>query len=126
MNQKVIEQYNISFQNKILDFGKFGKVIHKILDMNNPTFGTFLLGWNDPQEINDLLLPDIDAILNGTSTLMENGSETISIDITPQNVIFYIPDVGTNYPTVPIADFNEIVLVWRDFLLRQPLNGTKV
>lgn len=124
MNQAIRAQYKITFQNKILDFGSNGKTVYKTVNSNNSALLEFLNGWNDPQEISDLLIPDINAALSGTSSLLENGSETISIDITPDNVIFYMPNVGTDYPTVPTTDFNEIVLAWRDFLLQSPLNGT--
>lgn len=125
MKQALISQYSISFENKILDFAS-GSVVCKIININNNSLGEFLTAWGNPQEINDLLIPDIEDVLNGVASLRENGSETISIDITPTSVIFYISNVGTNYPKIPTLDFKEIVVGWRDFLLQPPLNRTRI
>lgn len=126
MNQKVLDKYGVSFQNTIMDYGISGKDTHKQITINNWIVGSFLTSWNNADAITSLLLPDINNVLNGKSALVENGSETISIDIKPDVVTFYATNVGANYPKIPTMDFLEIVTEWCNFLKEHPINGTKV
>jgi hypothetical protein len=122
----IITDYSLVFQNKIADFGIHGKRIHKIFNSNNSTLLEFFNDWTNPDDITKLLLPDINDVLNGIATLRENGSETISIDIEPNVVTFYIKNVGFNRPQIPSCDFLQIAIAWRDFLLQPPVEGTPV
>ena len=126
MNNNIINQYQISFQNNVVNLKPNGNQILKTLEINNFTFGTFLIAWCNADDITDLLIPDINDVLDGVSDYAQNGSETITIGITPDVVTFYIDDVGTNYPTLPTTDFLQIVTLWRDFLSESPKNGTPV
>jgi len=125
MNQKIIDLYKINFQNQIEDSKFHGRQIDKFPFTNDSILTTFLYDWS-AREINEYLISDIDDVLNNSVPNAQNGSETITIVINPQNTIFYIDNVGTNYPKIPTKDFREIVIGWRDFLLTPPLNGTKV
>lgn len=121
----IINKYEISFSNKILDF-KTGNEIVKIVDVNNPILGEFLIGWFSAKEIDELLLPDIDDALSNPNAELENGSETVYIYIYNQTVKFLKDNAQGWVYELPTQDFKEIVLLWRDFLLTPPLNGTRV
>ena len=123
MNQNLMNKYQISFINKILDFKKWGKEIGKVPNTINIHLTNFLIDYN-AQEINELLLPDINDALSTLSNGIENGSETNNIIMYYDKVDFY-DDNGLVY-RLPSQDFKEIVIGWRDFLLSSPLNGTKV
>ncbi len=125
MNQYIIDLYNINFQNRIENSKFHGRNIDKFPYTDNSILTTFLYDFN-AREINEYLISDIEDVLNGIIPEATNGSEIITIGIEPVNTIFYIDDVGTNYPEIPTKDFLEIVIGWRDFLLTPPLNGTKV
>ena len=121
----IINKYEISFSNKILNF-KTGNKIVKIVDVNNPILDEFLNGWFSAEEINELLLPDIDDALSNPNAALENGSETVFIYIYYQTVKFLKDDTQGWVYEIPTQDFKEIVLLWRDFLLTPPLNRTRV
>ncbi|UIR56357.1 hypothetical protein LZQ00_00680 [Sphingobacterium sp. SRCM116780] len=121
----IINKYEISFSNKILDF-KTGNEIVKIVNVNNPILGEFLIGWFSAKEIDELLLPDVDDALSNPNAALENGSETVSIYIYYQTVKFHKDNIQGWAYELPTQDFKEIVLLWRDFLLTPPLNGTRV
>lgn len=120
MNQNIVNQYKISFVNKI---SKKDQTITKIPNSINDTLSVFLFNWNI-DEINEILLPDIDRALSNINSQVENGSEAISILIYQDKVDFY-DDNGFAYQ-LTTQDFKEIVIGWRDFLLTSPLNGTKI
>ena len=125
MNQEIIDKYKISFENKILSSKLSGNIVYKNIKINNNVIDEFLVDWSDPEEIDELLIPDIKAVMNGDNSLIENGSETISIDIEPVYVTFYKKEIGeATYPKIPTIDFLEIIEAWRDFLLQAPLNGS--
>jgi hypothetical protein len=123
MNQIIIDQYEISFQNQIEEISGFSKKIDKFPDTNNEYLSMFLYYWN-AQDIDSSLLPDINTALLDSESEIENGSEIISILIYQDRVDFYDDD-GFVYE-LPTIDFKEIIIGWRDFLLTPPLNGTKV
>jgi hypothetical protein len=125
MNSETINKYQIKFTNRVLDFGKYGKEIRKTMNINHHTLGEFLTCWDNPDDLTNYLIPDIDDILNGHQSEIINGSETITINLRSDWVTFYIDGVGTNYPEINTNDFREIVEGWRDFLLQPPLNNTK-
>jgi len=120
MTQNIVNQYKITFINKV---SKKDKTITKIPNSINDTLSVFLFNWNS-DEINEILLPDIDKALSNINSEIENGSETISILIYQDKVDFYDDD-GFAYQ-ISTKDFKEIVIGWRDFLLTPPLSGTKV
>jgi hypothetical protein len=122
MNQTIINQYQISFINKIIDFEIIGKKNRKIAKSNNSYLSEFLMDCN-VSDINDSVLPDINSVLTN-SIMKENGSEILDVLIYHNKVDFY-DKVGFVY-TLPTTDFKEIVIGWRDFLLTPPLNGAKV
>jgi len=122
MDQQTKDKYSITFTNRVIDFGIFGKKSRKILSINNAVVSEFFLDWNNPEELDEYLIPDIDDVLQGVAIERSNGSETISISINSNFVVFYVDNVGTDHPQIPTSDFKEIVEGWRDFLLTPPLN----
>ncbi len=125
MNQGIIDKYKINFYNSVYE-GPVTKIkdIDKIPSTNNKFLTTFLYSWSRSSDIDELLLPDIETVLNEEESELDNGSETIQITIYLDLVIFY-PENSDSF-SIPTVDFKEIIIAWRDFLLESPLNGTKV
>lgn len=125
MHQGIMDKYKINFYNSIYE-GPVTKIKHidKIPSTNNKFLTTFLYSWSRPSDIDELLLPDIETVLNEEESELDNGSETIQITIYLDLVIFY-PENSDSF-SIPTVDFKEIVIGWRDFLLESPLNGTKI
>lgn len=123
MNQKIINQYQIEFLNKVNDFQFRGKEITKIFNSNLPILAEFLGRWK-AHEIDDELIPFIDQYLDGNLSDTEIGTETVSIDINTDKVDFY--GLHGFAGTLPILHFKEICILWRNFLLTPPYQGTKV
>ena len=125
MNQGIIDKYKINFYNSIYE-GPVTKIkdIDKIPSTNNKFLTTFLYSWSRPSDIDELLLPDIETVLNEKEIELENGSETIQIIIYLDLVTFY-PEQKDTF-SIPTLEFKEIIIGWRDFLLESPLNGTKI
>jgi hypothetical protein len=124
MNQNLINQYQITLQNKVLNWSS-GDEIFKSIETNNRYLNEFIDSWS-VEEMDEWLLPYLDQVINGTLQEYDTGSETITILIKQDLTYFLIDGVGTNYPTIPTQDFKEICLGWKEFLLTPPLNGTKV
>ena len=125
MNQNILNQYQINFVNKIIDFEIGGKEITKIPNTNNKYLDEFLDDWS-AEEMDEYLLPYVNQVINNTLLEYQTGCETITVLVQSNLTYFLIDDVGTNYPTIPTQDFKEICLGWKAFLLTPPLNGTKV
>lgn len=125
MNQAIIDKYNIKFENKIFSWPS-GKQVVKGIDINNDTVGSFLTSFRKPDKINQNLLPDINDVLNGIAEMRESQSATIPVNIYPTKTVFFIDDVGTDYPQIPTVDFKEIVEGWHDFLLQPPLDMSTI
>lgn len=82
MNQNIVNQYDMSFQNQILDSELTGKKnIIKVVSTNNSYLTSFLFDWYSALEIDELLLPDIEEALTNTGAEVENGSALIYIYI---------------------------------------------
>ena len=125
MTQEIMNQYQVKFKNKILDYNEFGKSLTKVVETNNRYLNELLNFCSNPQEIEDFLLIEINQALLNPSAEIENGSETINILIYQNKVDFYTLDEGFVY-TIPTSDFKQIVEGWRDFLQTPPLNGPYV
>ncbi len=124
MTQTIIDTYNVRLINKTIQFPIRGKIVQKIIEVNNTYLAELLNSLENPQDITDYLITDIDQALASASSEIEGGSETIEVVIFQTKVDLY-NDSGFVY-TIPTSDFKEIVVGWRDFLLTSPLNGTKV
>jgi len=71
--------------------------------------------WN-VEEITQYLIPEINKVINGIETEFETGSETVSMTIGPVNTIFFIDNVGTQYPQIPTEHLKEIIISWKAYL----------
>ena len=124
MNNSIINQYKISFQNRVEDWENFGKEINKIINTNNEPLTNFLICWSSVSEINESLLPDINEALAHPNVEINSDSPPVNIVMSDNSVDFYGYEGYIN--SIPLQDFKEIVIGWRDFLNTPPLNGTKV
>jgi len=115
MNQNIINQYKISLVNKLINIPGESSFYTKVISTNNIYLTDFLMEWN-AEEINEYLIPEIDKVLNGNELEFETGSETTTMTIGPINTIFFIDNVGTDYPQIPTPDLREIVIGWKEYL----------
>lgn len=124
MNQNIIDKYKINFINKVQNWETSGKEVSKTLDVNNEYLGMFLICWDSVSEINDSLLPDIEEALANPKLEVNSDSPPVDIVMSEGLVDFYGYKGYAN--SIPLQEFKEIVIGWRDFLNTPPLNGTKI
>lgn len=117
MNQDIIKKYGIDFKNKIFNYE-----IDKIPHTNFPDLTIFLYGWG-ASELNEDLLPQINAVLNEPGKEFETQNEMVLIDVNKDDVYFYSGESSQSHMST--MEFKQIVEGWRDFLLSPPLNGAK-
>lgn len=120
MNQTIINRYKINFYNKVIDFSN-GSRNEKIPDTNH-VVSSFLFGWSS-DDIDNYLIPNINSVINGTVDEFETGSEIIQAIVAPTVTTFYSSSQDHDFPVMPTADFKEILLGWREFLMQPPLSG---
>ncbi|HCA06244.1 hypothetical protein [Chryseobacterium sp.] len=125
MDQNVINTYAVKFENKTMSWEGFpGKENCKIIETNNYCLTCFLTSWKSVSQINDSLLPDINAALADPALEIESDTATIDIIMCNHLVDFYDRQGYVN--SIPLKDFKEIVTLWRDFLTTRPLNSAKI
>ncbi|WP_223609504.1 hypothetical protein [Chryseobacterium sp. OSA05B] len=125
MDQNVINTYAVTFENKTISWDGFrGKENCKVIETNNFCLTCFLTSWKSVSQINDSLLPDINAALADPASEIE--SETAPVDIIMCNNLVDFYDRQGYVNSIPLQDFKEIVTGWRDFLNTRPLNGAKI
>ena len=110
MNSEILKKYNISFL-KGIKGNKFpdGKTV----------LSSYLAIWSNVDDINDFL-NDINLCLNNQFNLVEDpdysdGLFGIYGSLTPTTLILSGKG-GTNPVVIPLVDFNQILLSWKEFL----------
>ncbi|MEO6978687.1 MAG: hypothetical protein ABI113_09925 [Mucilaginibacter sp.] len=110
MNVDLLKRYKISFQ--------IGVKGNKFPD-GETVLSSYLVAWRDSDDIDDFIR-DIDLCLNGNiSQILEpyyiSDVNEICGGLTPDALI--LSDFnGNNKTFVPLADFKEILLSWKEFL----------
>lgn len=110
MEKSLIDRYGIAFTDKLP-----GWKGNKMPITGYAYITDFLFDWT-LTELNEYLLPNINAVLNSELPELETGSETITIIVDPVSTTFYVDRLETDFPYIPTVDFRDIVLGWRDFL----------
>jgi hypothetical protein len=114
-----LDNKNIKFINKIID-GKIYKVatggighIQSITDI----------------EVLNKFIDMVTSTINGNFSSIEEDPDVSSnyevAFITPNGVEIMDENVENVVDIVPLQEFKEILIGWRDFLLTSPLNGSK-
>lgn len=125
MSQNIADQYNLTFENKVHDWGKGDQYVFKIVNTNNQYLTAFLNSWNCAEHINASLLPDINDALYNPDDEIDTDAATVDIIIHRNEVDFY-DDVKGYVNSIPLQDFKEIVIEWRDFLKTPPTGRSKI
>lgn len=125
MNNNIADQYNLTFEDKVQDWGIQGKSVNKIVSTNNQYLAIFLNSWNSAEQINASLLPDINDALNNPDEEIDSDSATVDIIMHRNEVDFY-DDVKGYVSSIPLQDFKKIVTEWRNFLKTTPSGAAKV
>lgn len=115
MSQNIADQYNLTFENKVHDWGKGDQYVFKIVNTNNQYLTAFLNSWNCAEQINASLLPDINDALYNPDDEIDTDAATVDIIIHRNEVDFYDDEKGY-VNSIPLQDFKKIVTEWRDFL----------
>jgi len=124
MDQNVINTYVLKFENKTISRDGFRRKENcKIIETNNYCLTCFLANWKSVSQINNSLLPDINAALADPASEIE--SDTAPVDIIMFNNLVDFYDRQGYVNSIPLKDFKEIVTGWRDFLNTRPVNGAK-
>lgn len=127
ITQQLIQTYQLSFVNKQIQanpdpnyyYLKFPETFHYLLT-------EFLYVWNDSSDIDEILIPKLEGILNGVIEKGDSGANSIYIDVTQTETDFYAEDSELPDFTIPTQDFYDILVLWRNFLNEAPLDGSKV
>lgn len=115
MNQNLINQYGISFVNRLINIPGFKPFFEKCPITNSAFLSDFLGDWK-LIDIQDYLIPEINKVLEGIEPEFETASDTFIVIVGPVFTVFYLDDVGTNYPKIPTQDFFEILIGWSNYL----------
>lgn len=106
MNQKLIEQYQISFTRSY--------PFQKVVLTNNDDLTDFLNEW-DLKDLEEYLIPEINKVIDGQELEFETGAETFKVIVDPVWTVFYKGE-DCDYPKIPTADLKEILVAWSDYL----------
>lgn len=127
--QEVYETYGIEFANRTMDFPT-GKKISKKISATNGSLFRFLNDWNSIYEIDEDLIPIVKNVIANKDAEEVLSSETEWVELNHDSTkIWYTGN--THDPddpdfTIPTNHFMTIVIGWREFLSKEPLDGTKV
>ena len=112
MNSEVLKKYNISFL-KDKNGNKFpdGKTV----------LSSYLFTWRNTDDIDDFLV-DVNYCLDGDFSSVEDCYYNDSLrgiygELTSTDLILY-GEERVNPTSIPLIDFKEILLSWKDFLLQ--------
>lgn len=125
--QKLIDKYQLVFENKQIQANpdpshyifKWPDTIHHLLT-------EFLYIWNNQVNIDEIILPKLEDILNGVVEKGYSGAHSTYIDITQTETDFYAEESELPDFTLPTQDFYDILILWRNFLNEEPLEDSKV
>ncbi len=128
--------YNIDFNNNVLKIGDWPAEVDKSPLTISEELTEFLCSWTNSDAIDEMLIPSIYEVLDETIEWGQTQGGRISVEMTPVEASFYyVLDysdgsddniVYSDYYDIPLQDFYDIVILWRDFLIELPLNGTRV
>ena len=119
MNQDIVKKYGIDFKNQIEDSHK----VDKIPNTNCVELTVFLYNW-EVDELDEDLLPSINAALDEPDKEFDSGNGPVFIVIYTDNVFLYLNDRPPL--SIPTIEFKQIVEGWKAFLLTHPLRGAQV
>lgn len=96
------------------DFSK--QLINNKVGLN--ILSDFLSMWRDPEDIKEIVLSDIDAVLNGEVEIIDDlDADVVGVAfIDKQNTYLGNSDIGYKDMTLPTEDFKQLWLEWIDIL----------
>lgn len=126
--QQLISTYQLNFFNAIEEIGNTSRVYDKRLITCNDFLTWYLSEWDKADEIDSELIPEFQAVINGTTAnhFSTNGEFTFIKSAINETKIYDINSISEPIFTLPTQDFYDILTLWRDFLNEPPLSGTLV
>lgn len=125
--KEILDSYKISMYNR--KTSARGMVTNDKFFLGGEQMESFFgLSYNDPDNLNEILIPTVEHFFNGDNPPLDwNDTTFTGIDNTAiiyiDAVCFFSHQSGNVLQTVPISHFKIIAEAWRDFLLQPPLDG---
>lgn len=125
--QQLISTYRLAFVNKQVQANPDPNYyILKWPGTSNSLLTEFLYTWNDPSQIDETMISMLEDILNGIIENDYSDANTLYLDIYQTETDFYTRDATMPVFSIPTQDFYDILILWRNFLNEDPLDGSKV
>lgn len=123
---ELISTYQLNFFNAIEEIGNTPKVIDKRLTTFNDFLTSYLYQWNKADEIDSELLPELQLLLCGEIDKFDDSCTFTFILANSSETKIYPDNSSIPNTIIPTQDFYDILVLWRDFLNKPPLNGKLV
>lgn len=125
--QELISNYKLVFAIKQIQYAPDPDYyISKWPDTFHDLLTEFLYIWVDSADIDEVLVPKLEDILNGIIEKGDSGAHSTYIEITQTETDFYAEESEVPDLTIPTQDFYDILILWRNFLNEPPLHQSKV
>jgi hypothetical protein len=126
-DEEILNIYGITLNSRIVSFDEGMEYSKEFGTANGPLY--FALDDWGVSEIDDTLLPVINSVLSDHDLEETTGSEMVWIELDHLlTKMWFHGHHDENKPdfSMPTDHFKRVVLLWKQFLLQPPLNGTKV
>ena len=104
----ILKKYNLKICNN--------KYIHSV-DLEKRILINFLAYWDNPQDIREDLLPELNQVVNGELKFIDIGADVVGLAyIESKNTKLLGSDLGHLDFEMPTSDFKDLILVWLSIL----------
>lgn len=125
--EEIKTRYKLNFTNTVIEFEGSQPEILKQPYTFNESLTDFLSEWENPRILTSELLSKFERVLNEETESFDTNGQFVAIDSTISITKIYDENATINpVATLPTQDFYDILVLWCDFLLEPPLNGSIV
>lgn len=125
--QELKGTYQINFTNEVTQNDGFPAKIRKRPSTFNASLTEYLSERRNIGTLNSTFIPEIKNLLDGNSESFYDNGQFVLMDSTSSITEIHDEEAATNpVATLPTQDYYDILVLWRDFLLEPPLDGTKI
>ena len=121
--QELINTYQLDFANLVINLHETKPFVDKFPYTVNDELSMFLECWSTVNEIDSIVLPVIKRILNENLTTEDISGGGTFIVLNSSDAVLY-GNAEDPVMTISTRDLYDIIILWRAFLLEEPLNGT--
>ncbi len=123
--QELMNEYGIEFTNKIIKMDKRESVTYKSPNADNELLAEFLCYWDDERDL-DEIIPKIEEVIRENLEDYGISGSRIGVMVGNVNSRMFIDVEATPRFILPTHHFLAILILWRDFLLAEPLSGKRI